>query len=237
MRVIGSCLRIKDYWAIASVALTLAAIPLPAIAICVPIPFTHCVYFEGSPHVVFDEEQVTFYDARIRNYLSSPTVFEGSLELWAFERPFGTYPRHDPRREYATPGIIQPGYRMADVPFVRSTRRDTVSASTLAWPEIHRDWYLAVLFMGKSSNVIQYVEQGPFYFSCDDRDLDGHCDDADNCPWQANADQMDTDRDGPGDACDPIGSGALTCAAFFALVVLRTVTLSRRQRAVSSSAD
>lgn len=36
-----------------------------------------------------------------------------------------------------------------------------------------------------------------------DRDLDQVCDADDNCPDAANSDQMDTDGDGAGDACDP----------------------------------
>src|SRR6185369_13593204 len=35
-----------------------------------------------------------------------------------------------------------------------------------------------------------------------DTDLDGVCDDVDNCPTVANADQSDLDGDGQGDACD-----------------------------------
>jgi hypothetical protein len=37
---------------------------------------------------------------------------------------------------------------------------------------------------------------------CQDGDADGVCDDADNCPVLANADQADADQDGQGDACD-----------------------------------
>jgi hypothetical protein len=38
---------------------------------------------------------------------------------------------------------------------------------------------------------------------CIDADQDGVCDNVDNCPGVANADQADADGDGKGDACDP----------------------------------
>ncbi|MEO0571448.1 MAG: hypothetical protein AAF039_07055 [Bacteroidota bacterium] len=40
-----------------------------------------------------------------------------------------------------------------------------------------------------------------------DADGDGVADAIDNCPQNANADQMDSDGDGSGDACDPPGTG------------------------------
>jgi len=41
-----------------------------------------------------------------------------------------------------------------------------------------------------------------------DSDVDGVVDDSDNCPYAANADQLDTDGDSLGDACD-VGGDAL----------------------------
>ena len=40
-----------------------------------------------------------------------------------------------------------------------------------------------------------------------DDDNDGVADPSDNCPFVANGDQVDTDLDGPGDACDPLLGG------------------------------
>ncbi|MBI5559614.1 MAG: hypothetical protein HY885_18480 [Deltaproteobacteria bacterium] len=42
--------------------------------------------------------------------------------------------------------------------------------------------------------------------SCPDTDSDGICDDSDNCPDSANADQDDSDDDGTGDVCETDGT-------------------------------
>ena len=43
--------------------------------------------------------------------------------------------------------------------------------------------------------------------SCDDRDGDGLPDYADNCPYDSNSDQADSDSDGIGDVCEPTDCG------------------------------
>jgi len=48
-----------------------------------------------------------------------------------------------------------------------------------------------------SASLIAVVRQ-----HCVDNDADGACDETDNCPTAANADQADSDGDGTGDACD-----------------------------------
>ncbi len=47
-----------------------------------------------------------------------------------------------------------------------------------------------------------------------DGDMDGFCDDADNCPETPNADQADTDGDGHGDACDSCPTLPNPCQEF-----------------------
>ncbi|MCK5395908.1 MAG: S8 family serine peptidase [Gammaproteobacteria bacterium] len=46
------------------------------------------------------------------------------------------------------------------------------------------------------------IQEPLLLLTCDDTDLDGVCDDADNCPLDANLLQIDTDFDTAGDACD-----------------------------------
>jgi MYXO-CTERM domain-containing protein len=52
------------------------------------------------------------------------------------------------------------------------------------------------------SILVDYTDVGKTYEQSDDSDHDGIDDDLDNCPFAANADQLDTDGDGFGDACD-----------------------------------
>jgi hypothetical protein len=50
--------------------------------------------------------------------------------------------------------------------------------------------------------------RGAFLLSldCSDADSDGFCDDVDNCPTVANADQLDSNHDGVGDVCEYFGN-------------------------------
>lgn len=51
----------------------------------------------------------------------------------------------------------------------------------------------------------QYVDNGSCDLpECDDRDMDSVCDLVDNCVEIANTDQLDSDGNGVGDACEPI---------------------------------
>lgn len=52
------------------------------------------------------------------------------------------------------------------------------------------------------SILVDYTDVGKSYEQSDDSDHDGIDDDLDNCPFVANADQLDTDGDGRGDVCD-----------------------------------
>lgn len=55
---------------------------------------------------------------------------------------------------------------------------------------------------GGGSILINYTDQGDSYQYADDYDDDAWEDTHDNCPFAANADQVDSDGDGFGDACD-----------------------------------
>lgn len=74
-----------------------------------------------------------------------------------------------------------------------------------------RSWYLLVLVAGCHASLGNGELDGAVpggdardaAASIGDRDGDGHLDNADNCPDQANADQHDEDGDHIGDVCDP----------------------------------
>jgi MYXO-CTERM domain-containing protein len=59
---------------------------------------------------------------------------------------------------------------------------------------------------GGGSILINFTDQGDSYQYADDYDDDAWEDNADNCPFAANADQADSDGDGRGDACDNCAS-------------------------------
>jgi hypothetical protein len=61
--------------------------------------------------------------------------------------------------------------------------------------------YLAT-YPFNGGNPIGAFAAGCIVSGCDDSDGDGICDETDNCPGLANADQLDSDGDGIGDVCD-----------------------------------
>jgi len=61
---------------------------------------------------------------------------------------------------------------------------------------------------GGGSILINFTDQGDSYQYADDYDDDAWEDNADNCPFAANADQVDSDGDGRGDACDNCSGAA-----------------------------
>ncbi len=56
---------------------------------------------------------------------------------------------------------------------------------------------------GKCSDDPDGIQEPLVKLHCHDTDADGVCDSVDNCPLVANTDQLDTDGDGMGNACDP----------------------------------
>ncbi len=71
------------------------------------------------------------------------------------------------------------------------------TSSTFGAPNLYAAGTLAQDFTALRQVGLSGSCNGP------DSDLDGVCDDADNCVAAANPDQEDTDSDGAGDACDP----------------------------------
>ena len=73
-------------------------------------------------------------------------------------------------------------------------------------------------------NIILFISLS-FFFNCNnepvgntysDIDLDGIYDAIDNCPENANSDQLDSDNDGIGDNCDNVDFTSLSCQNGFA---------------------
>ena len=61
---------------------------------------------------------------------------------------------------------------------------------------------------GGCSVWVEYTEDGATLSYTDDADGDGRSDDADNCPFASNRDQLDADGDGVGDSCDNCGGAS-----------------------------
>ena len=64
-----------------------------------------------------------------------------------------------------------------------------------------------------SIDVSMDAGQGRFIRLYQDQDNDGAIDDDDNCPLEANSDQVDLDQDGSGDACDTDADGDSSVAS------------------------
>ena len=91
----------------------------------------------------------------------------------------------------------------------------TVSQSTLESQGIGMDWWdgLCTLSTQLPGGSCGFTSLRSFSAPCPacDGDGDGICDDEDNCPDDPNTNQLDSDEDGIGDACDPNPEGECTC--------------------------
>ncbi|MFQ5806364.1 MAG: thrombospondin type 3 repeat-containing protein [Phycisphaerae bacterium] len=66
----------------------------------------------------------------------------------------------------------------------------------------HLLWYAVLRHSSVDCTFRRDALYQSYVRSCHDRDDDGICDRADNCPETANPSQADFDSDGLGDACD-----------------------------------
>jgi hypothetical protein len=70
-------------------------------------------------------------------------------------------------------------------------------------------------FQANNNNILQHVYSFEFQTASDDTDADGIADSADNCPTVCNPQQLDSDGDSTGDACDAApgcgGCGQAAC--------------------------
>lgn len=125
--------------------------------------------------------------------------FSGTLRLeyWAFSSPFT--------------GAYQFGYEMATVTLGQLTAGfyfGPIYERVPLFPPPY-DYYCPSLLLTEFDGF-QYVARDWVNFGCQflgvpaDSDLDGWADGIDNCPFDYNPSQVDSDFDGIGDACDSV---------------------------------
>ncbi|MBL37251.1 MAG: hypothetical protein CMP07_02460 [Xanthomonadales bacterium] len=104
-------------------------------------------------------------------------------------------------------GTISVGGNPYDVSFSADGQHAFVTNYGLA--QVHKidtanDSVVRNFGMGTPTNTTFPALQGITVLDAPDADLDGVPDSQDNCPDVPNAEQTDTDRDGVGDACEPV---------------------------------
>ena len=88
--------------------------------------------------------------------------------------------------------------------------RDAVAGVWEYFSAFDGNWYLETDFVDLSKcapvrsvpTPVPTLGPAPTPLSCTNSDNDSHCDSVDNCDFNTNEDQSDSDRDGIGDACD-----------------------------------
>ncbi len=135
----------------------------------------------------------------------------------------------EPGNSYCRPTQVFSMTFDSGLPTAHEARANSGDSGGAVFRQRKGSWYLTGIMVAIDSYVGQpsvwYTSYGTTTFAADlsvyrdqilsviaahpDSDDDGYLDSDDNCPSDANADQLDSDGDGPGDACDVCPNDAL----------------------------